>query len=118
MKKAIALAFAVLALVCANVAAQTVTYTLGWSTTDAPTIAQSFTYTVKDGATPVPMTGVTCAAAVVGSTCAGTLGVAPAPGTHSYTVTATSPLGSSVSDPLSGALPNKPTTLTITITIK
>lgn len=98
-------------------AAQTTTARGIWNMPNSVTDSQSFTYTLKDGAAAaVPLSGVTCATVAGATQCQAPI-TPPAPGTHSYVLTASSPLGSASSTPLTGTAPGAPSSVTITITV-
>lgn len=111
--KMIALLFA---LQSVTLAAQTSTSRIAWDMGEAPALAQSFAYTFKlDAAAPITLTA-TCAAKTPGSSCTAPIANLTS-GSHTIVVTATSPLASASSDPLTGTAPGKPLNVTITITV-
>lgn len=97
-----------------SVSAQTTTATASWITPDSVTAAQGFTYSLKDGSNAaVTLTNVTCAVSGSSTKCSAPIAV-PGPGSHSYVLTITGTLGSSVSGPFTGTTPS---TVQITITV-
>lgn len=105
-------------LVTGLAAAQSTSATLAW---DMPqnTVAdsQAFTYSMKDGANASVAVAAPACAQVSGVThCSSTIQPL-APGQHSITLTASSPLGTATSVPTTGSTPGKPTNVTITINV-
>jgi hypothetical protein len=116
--KSVLAALCVFVVLSASLSAQTFNPKAQWTMAEAPAVAQAFVYTLKVGATPVPIGPVSCAA--VGTpavtTCSAALSAPLASG--SYTLTAANAFGSSLpSDPFVGSAPGKPLTITIVVTI-
>jgi hypothetical protein len=96
--------------------AQTATFRLGWTQTEALPIVQGYQYFLKVDALPAVPVTQTCAVSGSVTACSAPL-PALASGTHTLVLTAFSGSGSSASDPLVTSPPTKPTTLTITVTV-
>lgn len=118
-KLILAILFWVLGAAGLHLTAQTTTTRATWKTTDAPAVANTFTYTLRDGEREIVCAGgerraqrrtaITAATRRGGDTRDGA--------DRDGRCAVTSPFGSVDSDPLVGSKPNKPTSFTITITV-
>lgn len=102
--------------------AQTVTFHLAWSQTDATPAqitAGTYQYTLKidSGTTATILPNCTAAVApATGSNCIFPL-TALTSGTHTLLLTAFNGFGSTVADPLNGSAPSKPVGVTLSVVI-
>lgn len=93
--------------------------TVSWTQTEAPAIANGFTYTLKVDALAAVNITPTCVAQGTGSSCSGTFTLANPTATHGYVFTATNAYGSAVATLSPGAPPNTSgfkIVITVTIT--
>lgn len=117
--KTLVLALAVgFASMASEAAAQTSSLKAAWTMSEVPSVAQGYTYTLKDAGTSVPLGSVTCTAAGSGAACSALLtGALPTVTAHSLVLTASNAFGSMDSAPTTGTKPGQPTGFTITITV-
>jgi hypothetical protein len=98
--------------------AQTSSLKAAWTMSEAPAAAQSYTYTLKDNGTAVPLGAVTCAVVGTATSCSAPLSSSlPSSATHTLVLTASNAFGSTDSAPTTGNKPGQPTGFTITVTV-
>jgi hypothetical protein len=108
----------VLVFLAAPAFAQSSSLKATWNMSDTPTVAQSYTYTLKDNGTAVPLGAVTCALVGTATSCSAPLSSAlPTATSHALVLTAANAFGSTDSTPLTGTKPSAPSGFTITVTV-
>lgn len=118
MKKLVLVLVSVCGLLTSGLGAQTTSLKATWTMGEVPSVAQGYTYTLKDAGTSVPLGSVSCSVAGSGAACSAPLnGPLPTVATHTLVLTAANAFGATDSAPLSGVKPGTPAGFTITVTV-